>query len=128
MLQTLLAGISRKAARHHRSKPFAMRNSAPLVSFTFDDVPDSAYLNGAAVLEEAGARGTFYVAAGICGSADTHWRVITRHQVTALHARGHEIGCHTFSHVAVDRLDAAGMAEECRRTTPPCASSVTASK
>jgi peptidoglycan/xylan/chitin deacetylase (PgdA/CDA1 family) len=32
-----------------------------------------------------------------------------------LHARGHEIGCHTFSHVAVDRLDAAGMAEECRR-------------
>jgi peptidoglycan/xylan/chitin deacetylase (PgdA/CDA1 family) len=115
MLQTLLAGISRKAARHHRSKPFAMRNTAPLVSFTFDDVPDSAYLNGATVLEEAGTRGTFYVAAGICGSADTHWRVITRHQVTALHARGHEIGCHTFSHVAVDRLDAAGMAEECRR-------------
>jgi peptidoglycan/xylan/chitin deacetylase (PgdA/CDA1 family) len=110
----MLAGISRKAALHHRSKPFAMRNSAPLVSFTFDDVPDSAYLNGAAVLE-AGTRGTFYVAAGICGSADAHWRVITRHQVTALHARGHEIGCHTFSHVAVDRLDAAGMAEECRR-------------
>jgi peptidoglycan/xylan/chitin deacetylase (PgdA/CDA1 family) len=115
MLETLLAGISRKAARHHRSKPFTMRNSAPLVSFTFDDVPDSACLNGAAVLEERGIRGTFYVAAGTCGSMDTHWRVITRDQVTALHARGHEIGCHTFSHVAVDRLDAAGMAEECRR-------------
>jgi peptidoglycan/xylan/chitin deacetylase (PgdA/CDA1 family) len=115
MLQTLLAGISRKTARHHRSKPFTMRNSAPLVSFTFDDVPDSAYLNGAAVLEERGIRGTFYVAAGTCGSVDTHWRVIARDQVTALHARGHEIGCHTFSHVAVDRLDTAGMAEECRR-------------
>jgi peptidoglycan/xylan/chitin deacetylase (PgdA/CDA1 family) len=115
MLHTLLAGISRKTARHHRSKPFTMRNSAPLVSFTFDDVPDSAYLNGAAVLEERGIRGTFYVAAGTCGGTDTHWRVIARDQVTALHARGHEIGCHTFSHVAVDRLDAAGMAEECRR-------------
>jgi peptidoglycan/xylan/chitin deacetylase (PgdA/CDA1 family) len=113
MLQTLLTGVSRKAARHHRSKPFAMRNSAPLVSITFDDVPESAYLNGAAVLEEQGVRGTFYVAAGICGNMDAHWRVIARDQVSALHRRGHEVGCHTFSHVAVDRLDGQATEAEC---------------
>ncbi len=97
---------SARAARHSRSKPFAMRNTAPLVSFTFDDVPDSAYTNGAAVLEQHGVRGTFYIATGTLGAADSHWRVIGRDQVRALHERGHEIGCHTFSHVGVDRLDA----------------------
>jgi peptidoglycan/xylan/chitin deacetylase (PgdA/CDA1 family) len=115
MLARFLTGISRKAARYHRSKPFAMRNDGPLVSFTFDDVPESAYTNGAGILEERGTRGTFYIAAGICASHDTDWRVISRGQVRALHGQGHEIGCHTFSHVRVDRLDAPGLVEECRR-------------
>lgn len=115
MLQPLIDGLLRKAARHHCSKPFAMRNNAPLASFTFDDVPDSACTNGAAILENHGVHGTFYIAGGICGSADTHWRLIERDQVRALHHRGHEIGCHTFSHVAVDRLDARAMDEECER-------------
>jgi peptidoglycan/xylan/chitin deacetylase (PgdA/CDA1 family) len=115
MLHPLLTGILRKAARYHRSKPFLMRNAMPLVSFTFDDVPDSAYTNGAAVLEQSGVRGTFYIAGGILGEADTYWRVIDRDQVRALRDRGHEIGCHTFSHVRVDELDAQAMDEECRR-------------
>src|SRR5580693_5675760 len=115
MLQPLLDGILRKAARHSRSKPFAMRNSAPLVSFTFDDVPTSAYTNGATVLEQHNVRGTFYIASGILGEMDRHWRVIDRAQVRALYDRGHEIGCHTFSHASVDRLDANELNEEVRR-------------
>jgi peptidoglycan/xylan/chitin deacetylase (PgdA/CDA1 family) len=104
--------VLRRAARHTRSKTLAMRNAAPLVSFTFDDVPDSAYLNGAAILQRHGIRGTFFVASGICGSRDSHWRVIGEDQVRALHAAGHEIGCHTFSHVRVEDLDARRMNEE----------------
>jgi peptidoglycan/xylan/chitin deacetylase (PgdA/CDA1 family) len=115
MFAGLTSGISRKIARYHRSKPFAMRNDAPLVSFTFDDVPDSAYTNGAGVLEQCGVRGTFYIAAGTCGASGPDWRVIEREQVGALHLRGHEIGCHTFSHVGVDQLDASALDEECRR-------------
>src|ERR1700761_4811928 len=116
MLQPLVEAVLRKGARHHRSKPFAMRNAAPLVSFTFDDVPASAYVNGAAILEQCGVRGTFYIAAGTCGIIDLneHWRVIDRHQVSALHDRGHEIGCHTFSHVKVDQVDARTLDEDCR--------------
>ena len=115
MLRQLASGISRKAARHYRSKPFALRNRAPMVSFTFDDTPDSAYLNGAALLEEFGWLGTFYIASGTCGMRDEFWNVITRGQVCALHAQGHEIGCHTFSHVNVETLDAAAMDDELRR-------------
>jgi len=114
MFQPLITGVLRKAARHSRSKPFAMRNTAPLVSFTFDDVPASACTNGAAILEQHGVRGTFYIAAGTLGKMDAHWRVIDRAQVRALHEHGHEIGCHTFSHVPVDTLDARKLDEECR--------------
>jgi peptidoglycan/xylan/chitin deacetylase (PgdA/CDA1 family) len=113
MLQPFVKGVLRRAARHTRSKPLAMRNTAPLVSFTFDDVPDSAYTNGAAVLDRHGLHGTFYVASGTCGSMDTHWRVIGEDQLRALHGGGHEIGCHTFSHVRVEDLDAGRMEEEC---------------
>lgn len=114
-LHSLVNGVLRRAARYHRSKPFAMRNTAPLVSFTFDDVPASAYTNGAAILEDRGLRGTFYIASGILGETDADWRVINRDQVRALHERGHEIACHTFSHVNVDALDAEALNEECRR-------------
>jgi peptidoglycan/xylan/chitin deacetylase (PgdA/CDA1 family) len=115
MLETLINTALRRAARHYRYKPFAMANAAPLVSFTFDDVPASAYTNGTAVLDERGVRGTFYVAGGTCGTMDDHWRVIEREQVRALYDAGHEIGCHTFSHVRVDRLGAVDLEEECRR-------------
>src|SRR5216683_4088882 len=117
MLQPLVAGVLRKAARHSRSKPLAMRNSAPLVSFTFDDVPASAYTHGAAILEQYGVYGTFYIATGILGTTDKHWRVIDRAQVRALYDRGHEIGCHTFSHASIDRLDARAVDEEVRRNS-----------
>jgi peptidoglycan/xylan/chitin deacetylase (PgdA/CDA1 family) len=115
MFADLMGGVSRKIARYHRSKPFAMRNDAPLVSFTFDDVPDTAYTNGAAVLEQCGVRGTFYIAAGTCGVLGKEWRVIERDQVRALYDSGHEIGCHTFSHAYVEKLDARALDEECRR-------------
>lgn len=115
MFPPLATRIRRRLARHLPTKPFAMRNDAPLVSFTFDDVPESAYANGAAILDDYGIRGTFYIAAGTCGATDTYWRVIGRDQVRDLYARGHEIGCHTFSHAAVDELSAQATAQECRR-------------
>lgn len=116
MLQDFLARVHRRAARL-RTKPFRMQNRTPVVSLTFDDVPESAFLNGAKVLEERGVRGTFYIAAGTCDGTDpeTHWHLITAEQVRALHDRGHEIGCHTFSHANIEKLDAAGMDEECRK-------------
>jgi peptidoglycan/xylan/chitin deacetylase (PgdA/CDA1 family) len=115
VLQPLVKGVLRRAARHTRSKTHVMYNTGPLVSFTFDDVPDSAFINGAAILERHDLRGTFFIASGTCGMQDEHWRVIGEDQVRALHAAGHEIGCHTFSHVRVEDLDAQDMEKECAR-------------
>ena len=69
----------------------------PIVSFTFDDVPDSA-LDGAAILEANGARGTFYISGGLQGRVEPGRRLIDRAGCRELAARGHEIGCHSFGH------------------------------
>jgi len=111
----VVRGVLKRAARYLHSKRLVMRNATPLVSFTFDDVPESAFTNGAAILEDYGIRGTFYIAAGTSGAIDTHWRVIDHEQIQALHRRGHEIGCHTYSHARVDMLDGRAMQEECDR-------------
>lgn len=94
----------RGLGRYLPTRPFRLRNAEPLVSFTFDDVPQSALDYGATVLERHGMRGTFYIAPGICGSQDTHWRVIDEAGVAELHARGHEVGAHTFSHERISEM------------------------
>jgi peptidoglycan/xylan/chitin deacetylase (PgdA/CDA1 family) len=115
MLQDLLTQASRRAASLYCSKPFRMQNRAPLVSFTFDDCPESAYVNGASILENHSISGTFYIASGIADTNDTYWHVITQEQIRALYEHGHEIGCHTFSHVNVETLSAAALDQECRK-------------
>ena len=114
-LVKIFRSASRGAAKHINTKPFRLRNTRPLVSFTFDDVPDSAFLNGARVLDRNNVSGTFYIAPGMCGVQDEHWRVISKGDVGALAASGHEIGAHTYSHVRVEPLNARQMGDENRR-------------
>ncbi|WP_137172585.1 polysaccharide deacetylase family protein [Massilia sp. HP4] len=68
------------------------------VSFTFDDFPHSA-LDGAAMLEERGWRGTFYLSTALAGHDSNVGQIADLASVMALHARGHEIGNHTDSHL-----------------------------
>lgn len=112
LLTRLSSSASRGAARYIPLRRHSLRNNGPLVSFTFDDVPDTAFTNGAAVLDSHGIKGTFYIAPGILGVRDEHWRVLSAEQVAELHRRGHEVGCHTFSHVKVQNLSHAEMARE----------------
>ena len=59
--------LSRRLARHLHTSTVAARAFGPIVSFTFDDAPPSAATNGAAILEEFGLRGTFYLSGGWLG-------------------------------------------------------------
>lgn len=90
-----------------------LRGRDAVASITFDDVPESAALNGAPQLERRGMRGTFYVAADLCGRKDKHWRVASRENVRDLALAGHEIGCHTARHVNVQSLRADALVAEC---------------
>ncbi|QND50827.1 polysaccharide deacetylase family protein [Phyllobacterium sp. 628] len=76
----------------------------PIVSFTFDDVPDTALTNGARILEHHGVRGTFYIAGSLEGRREPGRTLISREGCQSLAEQGHEIGCHTFSHTKVSHM------------------------
>lgn len=104
--------LRRLAARSLPIAPLRAQLPAPIASISFDDIPASAARVGAPILEAAGVRGTFY----ICGShQDQSFEgraQFARADIEALHAAGHEIACHTFSHPHVPALDKAGIDAE----------------
>jgi len=106
---------SRFIARNLRTKSVSMCNSAPLVTFTFDDVPVSAAEVGAAILEREGVLATFYIAGAGCGAMSPNGRLAAVHELRGLARRGHEIGCHTFTHPAVSTIDTCALAAEIER-------------
>jgi peptidoglycan/xylan/chitin deacetylase (PgdA/CDA1 family) len=83
-----------------------------MVSFTFDDSPESAATVGAGMLDEYDARATFYISGGLVDKWSGHWNGINAEAIVELHRSGHEVACHTFSHVRAIDLDAAAMAAE----------------
>ena len=75
--------------------------TTPIVSFTFDDVPDTALSAGAAILESCDARGTFYISGGLTGQREADRTLISAEGCAELLQRGHELGCHTFASMAM---------------------------
>nr|WP_245477739.1 polysaccharide deacetylase family protein [Bradyrhizobium guangxiense] len=107
--------MSNRLARHFRAAPHRLPAHAPMVSFTFDDAPDSAAGDGAALLEQHGGRGTFYLAGSLIDRPSDYWHGLSDDAIVRLHRAGHEIACHTFSHRSSANLDEAAMAREIER-------------
>src|SRR6266566_3501671 len=79
-------------------RPVAIRNTVPLISFTFDDFPSSALLTGGSILERYAVAGTYYASLGLMGKPSPVGTIFSPEQLEQLLARGHELGCHTFAH------------------------------
>lgn len=107
--------LSRFLARNIVIKKLAMRNARPLVSFTFDDAAASACSTGALIVQQHQARATFYISGGKCGAPSPTGRLATVDQIKLLHAQGHEIGCHTYSHTPVVPIGRAALDDELAR-------------
>ena len=101
-LSTLKARISNRLAREFLGTPLHLAADQPMVSFTFDDVPESAATMGAPMLEDHGGRGTFYVSGGLVNRWSGDWNDMAADasQIVALHRAGHEIHDHTLDHNA----------------------------
>ena len=111
-LKSLSMRASRGLARFVPTRLRLNLSRQPVLSFTFDDVPESAYSEGARLLDDQGLKGTFYIAPGLCGLTEPQWRVISTDQVADLARRGHEIGGHTFGHCAVQSLKPRDLLDE----------------
>jgi peptidoglycan/xylan/chitin deacetylase (PgdA/CDA1 family) len=108
----LKARVSNRLARDWCIAPHQLRSDGPMVSFTFDDVPKSAATTGAQLLGEYNAKGTYYVAGGLVDQWSGHWNGASDDDIVRLHQEGHEIACHTFSHLRTTDLNAAEIAAE----------------
>lgn len=104
-MNPVLDKINAAASRALRLRTARLRNSRPIVSFTFDDFPRSAVAHGAGILDASGVHGTFYLARVFCDATVDGMEYYTLDDVGRLLRAGHEIGCHTAAHVAVSGLD-----------------------
>jgi peptidoglycan/xylan/chitin deacetylase (PgdA/CDA1 family) len=96
--RSLAAKLRRRTVRL-RARRAAAAPAKSMISFAFDDAPASAASVGAQILESRGVRGTYYIAAGLAGDDGPMGPYADADAVRRLARRGHEIGCHTYSHL-----------------------------
>jgi peptidoglycan/xylan/chitin deacetylase (PgdA/CDA1 family) len=97
--RSLKGKLRRRLVRLAVRRPARVRLDRPMVSFSFDDPPASAALAGARAFDARGLTATYYVSAGLAGREGPMGRFATRGEVMALAGAGHEIACHTYSHI-----------------------------
>lgn len=115
--RSLKGKLRRRWSRLVERRPLAGRIKRPMVSFSFDDAPVTAVETGATILEAAGARGVFYVCAGLDGQTGPMGLYADRDAYAQLAKAGHEIGCHTFSHLDCGKADRATIHADVARNT-----------
>lgn len=96
--------LNRRWTRLVARAPLRIDLDHAIVTFTFDDFPKSAAVAGAAALERRGWRGTYYAAAGYAGQTTHHGAMFDAGDLRRLGAAGHEIACHTYSHLDASRV------------------------
>ena len=87
----------------------------PLASFSFDDFPKSAWTVGGPILDRFGAKATYFAVGGFCGRRFEDVEQYDEATLKAVHAAGHEIGCHTFSHEHGPGQPSSGLREDIAR-------------
>lgn len=85
----------------------SLAGAPAIISFTFDDFPRSALLNGGPILRDAGARGTFYASPCLMNTTTEMGQNFGEDDLHALLAEGHELGSHTSSHCSARRVASA---------------------
>lgn len=109
--RSLYGKLRRRASKLLFRKPAQLKGLAkPLLTFSFDDAPQSAAISGAGILERHGYRATYFISAGLMGQDSHFGPYTTAAQIAALNARGHEIACHTLMHIDCGQAKGADIA------------------
>jgi peptidoglycan/xylan/chitin deacetylase (PgdA/CDA1 family) len=89
-----------------------VENRGPMVSFSFDDFPRTAYSAGGAILEQFGARGTYYAAAGLMNTSNELGEHFGSEDLASLVKKGHELASHTFNHISCRAVSCAAFRKD----------------
>lgn len=113
--RTLPAKIGRRLTQWRAARPVRIAPARPTLSISFDDFPASAARQGMSVLADAGVRATFYACAGLQGQDSPFGPMFSNDDLAAVHAAGHEVACHTFSHLDCAQASPETVLKECDR-------------
>ena len=97
--RSLKGKLRRRLVRLQARRPATAGPRRATVSFTFDDPPATAVSTGAEVLGQHQAMGTYFVSAGLLGGQGPMGAYASWPDIQRLAAQGHEIACHTYSHL-----------------------------
>jgi peptidoglycan/xylan/chitin deacetylase (PgdA/CDA1 family) len=99
-LASRLSGRCRRTLANRFSRRMvAMNSPTPLISFTFDDAPKTAFDAGARILSSYGIKATFFVSLGLLGSETEVGTIASIDDLVEAVGDGNELGCHTFDHL-----------------------------
>jgi|HubBroStandDraft_6_1064221.scaffolds.fasta_scaffold00055_26 peptidoglycan/xylan/chitin deacetylase (PgdA/CDA1 family) len=87
-------------------------DGGPIVSFSFDDFPRTALSAGGAILEQVGARGTYYAAIGLMNTSNELGEQFRSGDLDSLLEKGHELASHTFNHISCRSVSGAEFRED----------------
>lgn len=97
--------IRRIAWKYRRTVPrllfrriVSINLAVPIISFSFDDAPRTAFAFGGDILKAHGSRGTYFVSLGMLGSESPSGTIASQDDLRVAVEEGHELGCHTFDH------------------------------
>jgi peptidoglycan/xylan/chitin deacetylase (PgdA/CDA1 family) len=113
--RSLKGKLRRRLVRLVERRPAKVSLKKAMVSFAFDDVPATALTYGAKTLESRGLRGTFFVSASLAGQDGRMGRYANREELLAAAAAGHELACHTYSHLDCGVADEAAILADIER-------------
>jgi peptidoglycan/xylan/chitin deacetylase (PgdA/CDA1 family) len=99
-LRSQLGSVRRHVLASFYSRPVRLGPLGPVVTFSFDDFPRSAYTAGGEILKSYGVRGTYYAAVGLMNTFNELGEQFRPSDLEALVADGHELASHTFSHIS----------------------------
>ena len=97
--------MRRRAARYLDVETVEIAPAKGVFSLSFDDFPATAWTEAGPILAAHGIKATYYVCGGLCGGVNMDRDQFRVEHLQALHAAGHEVGCHTFGHTSALRMD-----------------------
>jgi peptidoglycan/xylan/chitin deacetylase (PgdA/CDA1 family) len=113
--RSLKGKLRRRLVRLVARRPARRGPKRPMVSFSFDDAPATAVVEGRAALEARGLRGSYFVAADLAGRTGPMGVNATAGALMQAAAAGHELACHTFSHLDCGEADRRTIAADVER-------------
>lgn len=98
LLSRIAGKYQRTVAERFSRRMVAIETSVPIISFTFDDAPRTAFATAGDILKAHGARATFFVSLGLLGLETEVGNIASRDDLLHAIVDGDELGCHTFDH------------------------------